>query len=236
MHDITNVLSDDRKSAIFSRTFAEGYLSPAFGARSKSETDLLVFTALIEAGALDPAAQHHTRPGAKPDLQLAAQESGVQDRPFHSAARCASDDRFSKDGTLLTFGIESPLLKEAIVARLKEKGVFADTTFSREIVRMPLDAFVEFLESLLTPEVKADFVRRLVADRQLPDRSFRALAAGVLGKLGEKVAGKAGEAAAGGIVDATGPAAERLGGFIAGLLDGKPAEAVRKLAKEDLPC
>jgi hypothetical protein len=32
--------------------------------------------------------------------------------------------RFSKDETLLTFGTENPLLKEAIVARLKRKGIF----------------------------------------------------------------------------------------------------------------
>jgi hypothetical protein len=39
----------------FAGAFIEGYLSPAFGARSKSELDLLVFTCLIEAKAIDPA-------------------------------------------------------------------------------------------------------------------------------------------------------------------------------------
>jgi hypothetical protein len=44
--------------------------------------------------------------------------------------------RFSKDGTLLTFGVESPLLKEEIAARLKLKGVFPDASFSKELVKL----------------------------------------------------------------------------------------------------
>jgi hypothetical protein len=40
----------------------------------------------------------------------------------------------------------------------------------------------------------------LIKDNQLPDRSFKGLAVGVLSKLGEKIAGEAGKEAADAIV------------------------------------
>jgi hypothetical protein len=79
--------------------------------------------------------------------------------------------------------------------------VFADATFAREIVRLPVDAFVEFLDDLVDDGTKRELRKALLKDKQLLNRSFRALATGVLSKLGEKVAGKAGEALAGSLVE-----------------------------------
>ncbi|WP_162710265.1 hypothetical protein [Rhizobium leguminosarum] len=138
--------------------------------------------------------------------------------------------RFSKDGSLLTFGVESPLLREEIEARLKRNGIFADASFQRDIVRMPVEAFVEFLDELLPAAVKEEVRARLVKDKQLPDKSFKALAKGVLGKLGEKVMGEIGKELAGDLVkgagEVAGPAAERVSEFISGLLQGKAKQAV----------
>src|SRR5258707_15774194 len=52
--DIKAALSKSGNAAKFSTLFIEGYMSPAFGARLKAEIDLLVFTCLIEAKAVDP--------------------------------------------------------------------------------------------------------------------------------------------------------------------------------------
>src|SRR5258708_25741885 len=82
--------------------------------------------------------------------------------------------RCSKDGTLLTFGVESPLLKEDIAARLKRKGIFPDASFARELVKLPVDAFVEFLHDVLDDETKRAVRTTLVKDKQLPDKSFKA--------------------------------------------------------------
>jgi len=90
------------------------------------------------------------------------------------------------------------------------------------LVRLPVEAFVEFLDELVDPGVKEAVARRLVADKQLPDKSFKATATRVLGKLGGKIAGKAGEEAAG----MAAPAAERIGAFLAGLLSGDANNAV----------
>jgi hypothetical protein len=54
--DFKAALSKPTNAVKFSGSFIEAYMAPAFGARSKSEIDLLVFSCLIEAGAIDPEA------------------------------------------------------------------------------------------------------------------------------------------------------------------------------------
>ena len=111
--------------------------------------------------------------------------------------------RFSSDGKLLTFGVESPLLKEEIIARLKRKGVFPDASFSKELVKLPVDAFVEFLDEIVDDETKKQVKATLVKDKQLPNTSFKALATGVLVNLGKKAAGEAGGAFVGQLMPLT---------------------------------
>jgi hypothetical protein len=50
-YDLTAVAAN---AEVFVRTFLAGYLEPAFGARSKTEIDLLVFGCLIDAKVVDP--------------------------------------------------------------------------------------------------------------------------------------------------------------------------------------
>ncbi len=140
---------------------------------------------------------------------------------------------------MLTFGIENPLLREEVEARLKQNGVFADASFSREIVRLPVDAFVEFLEELVDEKTKRELGKRLVQEHQLPDRSFRALVAGVLCKLGEKIAGKAGEALAGELFETAGSevlggATHRLGTFLSSLFRGDASSAASAVRRSEV--
>jgi hypothetical protein len=227
----------------FANSFVKSYLSPAFGARSKSEIDLLVFTCLIEAKAIDPEASIYelaralnVTPARARSLVLNWQlrSTAAQTDLGGSIVEALKKTRFSKDGTLLTFGIENPLLKEDIAARLKRKGVFPDASFSKELVRMPVEAFVEFLDEILDEKTKKEVRKTLVKDKQLPDKSFKALATGILMKLGQKVAGEAG----GQIAEAFGdevakPAAEKAIAFLMGVLTGDAKSATEKISKDD---
>jgi hypothetical protein len=153
--DIGAALAKSANAIKFSDRFVSGYTPPAFGARSKAEIDLLVFICLIEARAIDPEAPVYDIARA-----LNITPTRVRSLIFNWQLRTTSKEndlrpdlvaalkktRFSSDGTFLTFGVESPLLKEEIIARLKRKGVFSDASFAKEIVRLPVDAFVEFLE------------------------------------------------------------------------------------------
>jgi hypothetical protein len=241
--DVRAAVTKQAAASKFASSFVDGYLSPAFGAKSKSEIDLLVFGCLIEAGVIDPntpiydiARALNITPARTRSLilnwQLRAASHQADLRP--AIANAVKRTHFSKDGTMLAFGIENPLLREDIIARLKRKGVFADTSFQKELVRMPVEAFVEFLDDILDEETKKQVKTTLVNDKQLPNTSFKALAKGVLAKLGEKVAGEAGEEIVGEIVEkASKPAAERAIKFVMGLLAGDARAATRNITKDD---
>lgn len=237
--DIKAALAKPAVAQKFAAVFSAAYLSPAFGARSKTETDLVVFSALIEANALDPEAPVYDiaralniTPARVRSLLLNWQ---LRSTPAQSDLRsriveALKKTRFSKDGTLLTFGIESPLLREDVTARLKLKGVFPDASFSKELVKLPVEAFVAFLDDVVDDQTKKAVRTTLVKDKQLPDTSFKALATGVLTKLGEKVAGEA----AGGIVkEVVGPAAKKAGAFLVGLLMGDVESATKSITRDD---
>lgn len=72
-----------------------------------------------------------------------------------------------------------------------------------------------------------EIIARLTKDKQLKDKSFKAVAGGVLGKLGEKVAGEVGKEVAADIVGAAAPVAREFGGFLFGLLRSKGEEAAQ---------
>jgi hypothetical protein len=241
--DIKAALAKSSNAVKFCDLFVNGYMSPAFGARSKSEIDLLVFICLVEAKTIDPEAPTYDIARA-----LNITPSRVRSLIFNWQLRTTAKDsdlkpqlvaalkktRYSSDGTLLTFGVESPLLKEEITARLKSKGVYSDSSFAKEILRLPVDAFVEFLDDIVDDDTKKSVRETLVKDKQLPDKSFKALATGVLSKLGEKVAGKAGEAIAGELVGEVGkPVAKKAITFITGLLAGDPKGATKSITKDD---
>lgn len=241
--DIKTALANTANAEKFAVTFVEAYLSPAFGARSKTEIDLLVFACLIDAGAIDPgtpvydlARALNITPARARRLLLNWQlrSTGTHADLRQSIINALKKTRFSKDGTLLTFGVENPLLREEIAARLKRKGVFPDVSFSKELVKLPVEAFVEFLDEIVDDETKTGICVTLVRDKQLPDTSFKALATGVLAKLGEKIAGEAGRKVAGAVIGkAAKPAAEKAVAFLSGILTGNVKTATKNISKDD---
>jgi hypothetical protein len=202
-----------------------------------------VFGCLAEVGAIDPNAPIYDlaralniTPARTRSLVLNWQlRTAVQQGDLRPAIVDAlKKTRFTKDGTLLAFGVENPLLREEVAARLKRKGVFPDASFSKELVKLPVEAFVEFLDDVLDEETKKQVKTTLVRDKHLPDTSFKALATGVLAKLGEKVAGEVGKEIAGGAVGKLGkPAAEKLVNFVMGLVAGNANAATKNITKED---
>jgi hypothetical protein len=60
-----------------------------------------------------------------------------------------STSRFTKHGAVIEFGIEDPLLREDVAARLEKIGATTDSSFNREIIRIQRDAFVEFIADLM---------------------------------------------------------------------------------------
>ena len=202
LEKLTKPLEKRDRATRFSIGFIEGFAKPAFGAISKSEVDNLVFALLIEAGALDPKSQAYeiardlnVTPAKARNLLFQWQLRSLGD------GSALKDDliaalgtvRFAKEGNLLVFGIESPLLREELRSRLKHMGVYADASFSAEIVRLSVKHFVEFLDSFLDQETKKAMHRALVKDGQIKDRSFKAVAFRILKGVARKAAGEVGD-------------------------------------------
>jgi hypothetical protein len=108
------------------------------------------------------------------------------------------------------------------------------TTVPTPVVGLPVEALVEFLEEILDEKTKEDVRAALVKDKQLPDKSFKALAMGVLGKLGEKVGGEVGKEVAGELAGkVVKPLTEKAIGFLSGLLSGDAKAATKGISKDD---
>lgn len=244
MINLAAILANEEVKKKFSEAFFEGYLKPAFGSKSKTEIDILVFTSLISAGALDPVAPIYDiarslniTPSRVRTLLLTWQlrSSNTNLNLKIELINALKKTRFAKDNNYLAFGIESPLLREEIIAQLKQKGFYADTTFSREIIRLPIDGFIEFIKMYIDIEAFEKVQQKLVADKLLPESSFKALAKAVLVKIAEKGAGKIGSAMMGTAFDGMTDAMEsfEVTQFLAALLNGD-VKIAAKIAKDVL--
>ncbi|WP_157450278.1 hypothetical protein [Bradyrhizobium sp. ARR65] len=99
---------------------------------------------------------------------------------------------------------------------------------------MPVDAFVEFLDEIVDEETKNNVRQTLIKDKQLPDKSFKAIATGVLSKLGEKVAGEAGKAIAGELVgEVARLVTKKVVAFVTSLVAGDAKGAAKSISKDD---
>lgn len=202
LEELTKPLEKTNQAKLFSRRFVEAFTTPAFGAISKTEVDNLVFALLIEIGALNPKSQVYeiardlnVTPAKARNLlfqwQLRSLGNGTALKDDLIAA--LRSVKFANEGNLLIFGIESPLLREELRSRLKRMGVYADASFSSEIVRLSVKHFVEFLDAFLDKKTKKVMHQALISDDQIKDRSFKAVAYRILKGVAKKAAGEVGD-------------------------------------------
>ena len=176
---------DGKKAKKFCEKFIEAYTIPAFGAISKTEIDNVVFGLLIKSESINPnlqvyeiARKLNITPTKTRNLLFQWQLRNSNDEKIleEGLAEALKSVRFGKDGSFLVFGMESPILREEFRSRLKNLGVFADASFSSEIVRLKVEHFVEFLDGFLKPETRKKMREALVKDGQVKDPSFKASA------------------------------------------------------------
>jgi len=229
LEDLLEPLDDPERAQTFARDFLRRFVSPAFGALSKTEVDILVFGLLVEAGAIEPRSQVYeiardlnVTPAKARNLlfQWQIRNLGEGDAITDDLVTALRTVRFGKDGDLLSFGVESPLLREELRSRLKKLGIFADASFASEMIRLPTAHFVEFLDDLMSAKDKRAVRKALVADKRLKDRSFKALVITVLKAVATKLVGKAAD-----------DIADQVTGLVKALLDGD-GESVASIAAD----
>jgi hypothetical protein len=193
-------LSDPAIGAQFAKGFAARYFAPALGALPKSEVDQLVFDSLVEIGLIDPdgaifamARALNVTPAKARGLLFQHQLRQPLDAAALNAQilKAIGNARFSVDDKRLSFGIESPLVRAAVQARMKQVGIFSDISLSGEILRVPLDQVGDFLAAFLTDEDVDRIAKALKKEGKLPKGWF----IDHLNKLGGEAANEAGKAA-----------------------------------------
>jgi hypothetical protein len=161
-------LGEPVTAAKFATKFTAGYFAVAFGATPKSELDQLVFDALVEVGAIDPDGPVYTiarvlkvTPAKAKSLlfqhQLRNDDGDLDQRVLATLAQA----KFSIDDKRLSFGVESPLVRSVIEARLKALGIFSDISLSGEILRVPINQLGVFVRAFLTGERAEALQRKL---------------------------------------------------------------------------
>ena len=229
---LTKHLDKPHNATLFARKFLEGFATPAFGAISKTEVDNLVFALLVEIGSLDPNSQIYeiardlnVTPSKARNLLFQWQLRNVAD------ADALKDDlvaalrsvRYTKERDLLAFGIESPILREELRSRLKRMGIYADASFSSEIVRLSVKHFVDFLDALLDEPTKKAMQEKLTKDGHLTDKTFKGVAFRILKGIATKAIGQAG-----------GEIAEEFGDAAKGLITGAADLVQNAIGDRDL--
>jgi hypothetical protein len=171
IQDLRVQLADPKIATGFTQAFVARYFSLALGALPKSEVDQLVFDCLVEVGIIDPEGPIFAITRAL-NVQPAKAKSLLFQHQLRQPLATAELDRkilaalgkarFTVDEQRLAFGVESPLVRAAIQARLKALNIFPDISLSGEILRVPVSDLGEFLTSFLG----ADDMKRIKAGLQ----------------------------------------------------------------------
>ena len=152
-------LRDPEVGAAFAAAFADGYFAVAFAATPKSEIDQLVFDALVKVKIIDANGPIYTiartlkiTPAKARSLLFQHQLRNDDGDLDEAVLRTLSQTKFSVDDKRLSFGVESPLIRSVIDARLKAHGVFSDISLSGEILRIPTNQLGTFIGAFMTVE------------------------------------------------------------------------------------
>jgi hypothetical protein len=159
--DITTI----KNTKGFVQEFLDEYLSDGLGAKNKREIDILVMNLLLKYG--DFAA----RSNQELSIMLQATESKIKGLRYEARLKyppaadyvqieflyvlTRSQCDFEKNK--IVFAIEDNFLRHAIQGRLKSKGMFADSSFNSEIIKIDENSLVAVLEELYGKETAENF-------------------------------------------------------------------------------
>lgn len=199
-----DAMSADEARAALKRVLT-ATVTPAFGALSKRELDLMIFTEMTRLGMIKRRASIYNLVTSLRINRSKAQQL-IFDREVraHSAAdleealrTALAEAKFLKDGTMFVIEQEDPLLNAHLKERLKKLGHVSDTSFNANLIRMTLDAARDLVVDVI-PEAEREDVRKALVKAGAPDDTLKGAVGRTLGKIGEKV----GTAATDTVVDA----------------------------------
>ena len=149
----------------FVKEFLEEYLSDGIGAKSKRETDILVMNLLMKyAGLADKSNQELS-------ILLQAPVSKIKGFRYESRLKYPPEpdyvmreflyiltkSQFDFEKEKIIFAIEDEFIRHAIQGQLKAKGMFADTSFNTELVKIDRRSLEAVIGELYGDEIADNF-------------------------------------------------------------------------------
>ncbi len=149
----------------FVKEFLKEYLADGMGAKTKREIDILVMHLLLTyAGLADKSNQELS-------IQLQAPVSKIKSLRYEARLKYPPDpdyvkreflytltrSQFDMERGKITFVIEDEFIRQAIQGRLKAKGMFADTSFNTELVKIDRRSLESVIGELYGKEIADDF-------------------------------------------------------------------------------
>lgn len=153
--------------------FLKEYLENGMGTMSKREIDILVMHLFLRHGDLANRSNHDL------SIRLRSTESRIRGLRYEARLKYPPDKDYVKreflvvlaraqfeldrrdeqdlDRMRIIFVLEDEYLRHALQGTLKEKGMFADTSFNTEIVRIECAALVSVLAEMYGEQTAADF-------------------------------------------------------------------------------
>lgn len=157
----------------FVREFIKEYLADGMGAIPKHEIDILVMNLLMKYGELAYKSNYEL------SILLQTTESRIKRLRYEARLKYPPDEDYvrreflyvlgraqfeldKKDGADISkmkiiFVLEDNFLRYAIQGKLKEQGMFADTSFNSELVRIECGSLVSIIQQLYGKKVAKEF-------------------------------------------------------------------------------
>lgn len=154
-----------KKPKEFVKDFLDEYLADGMGAKTKREIDILVMSLLMNyAGLADKSNQELS-------ILLQAPISKIKSLRYEARLKYPPDpdyvkreflyaltkSQFDVDKERITFVIEDEYIRQAIQGQLKAKGMFADTSFNTELVKIDRRSLESVIGELYGEEIAEDF-------------------------------------------------------------------------------
>jgi hypothetical protein len=193
------------------------YLTPAFGSISKRDFDILLFMKLQELGVIDKSPEIYelvselkvTRAKARNLLYEAKLRASTSEDLDRELKELLVNPIFLKDQDKIGIEIGNPYLIDHLRFKLKKLNHITDGSFSPELVKLTVDAYISLFESYLPEYSKQEVLDSLINIGAASDTSFSGVLTSILKKLGTKVADEVG-----------GQVAESIGGYLKPIIDG----------------
>ncbi len=149
----------------FVNEFLQEYLSDGIGAKTKREIDILVMNLLMNYAGLAGKSNQEL------SILLQAPEAKIKSLRYEARLKYPPDADYIKREFLyilyhaqfditkgkIVFVMEDNFLRHAIQGQLKSRGMFADTSFNTEIIRIDKDSLESVIGELYGKEIAEAF-------------------------------------------------------------------------------